>query len=29
VQRLVPLGPMAIKGHTPVEVYGYDESARP
>jgi class 3 adenylate cyclase len=22
---LVPLGPMAIKGHTPVEVYGYDK----
>jgi class 3 adenylate cyclase/CHASE2 domain-containing sensor protein len=24
-QDLVPLGPMAIKGHTPVEVYGYDK----
>jgi adenylate cyclase len=22
---LAPLGPMAIKGHSPVEVYGYDE----
>jgi adenylate cyclase len=26
VQGLVPLGLMAIKGHTPVEVYGYDSS---
>ncbi len=23
--QLVPLGPMAIKGHTPVDVYGYDK----
>lgn len=23
---LAPLGPMAIKGHTPVEVYGYDKA---
>jgi class 3 adenylate cyclase/CHASE2 domain-containing sensor protein len=25
VDNLVPLGPQAIKGHTPVEVYGYDK----
>jgi adenylate cyclase len=25
VAQLVPLGTMAIKGHTPVEVYGYDK----
>jgi class 3 adenylate cyclase/CHASE2 domain-containing sensor protein len=27
VAGLVALGPMAIKGHTPVEVYGYDRGA--
>jgi class 3 adenylate cyclase/CHASE2 domain-containing sensor protein len=26
---LVPLGPMAIKGHTPVQVYGYDKVSLP
>jgi len=26
---LVPLGPMAIKGHTPVEVHGYDKVGGP
>ena len=23
---LTPLGPMAIKGHTPVEVFGFDKA---
>jgi len=28
VDALVPLGPMAIKGHTPVDVFGYDKVSR-
>ena len=29
VAALVALGPMAIKGHTPVEVFGYDKVSLP